>query len=130
MADVLDLDVDDSIALGARFQANYELGQYHTANMMGGSGDVVASAVLIHLMEVCCFNFLNSARDDVQSSWGYRVSMEHRNPATVSEPLRVCGKITGYFATMVRISFEIFQGDVLIAEGEHDRKLQIGTGNG
>lgn len=128
MAEAADAEADGAIRIGAAFQAEYELGAYHTADMMGGSGDVVASAVLIHFMEVCCFDYLHAARPDSDGSWGFRVSMEHKSPASASRPLRVTCTIAGCFAGMVRISFEIFQEGILVATGSHDRKLSFEAG--
>jgi fluoroacetyl-CoA thioesterase len=112
------LDIGNSYSLQSRVE------EWMTAEKAGNPGvDVLATSVLVQLVENAAIHCLAPMLRDGQISLGTHVELEHRQPVPVGFIVRVEVEVVHVDGPRVGFAVRVFDEQELVAEGTHERYL-------
>jgi fluoroacetyl-CoA thioesterase len=112
------LDIGRSHNLQSRVE------EWMTAEHAGNKGvDVLATSVLVQLVEQAASDCLAPSLDEGQVSLGTQIELEHREPVPVGFIVRVEVEIVTIDGPRVTFTVRVFDEQEAVAEGSHERYI-------
>ncbi|MBL1230826.1 thioesterase family protein [Enterococcus sp. BWB1-3] len=106
------------------FSKKFVVKEEHTAKNAGsGDLDVLATPVMIAMVENTAKDFLGKELADEETSVGTSINVKHLHPSKVGTEITVTVKCTEQEKNKIGFSFEVMDEDKLVATGEHYRAV-------
>ena len=95
-----------------------------TADKLGNKGvDVLATSVLVQLIEQACGDCIASLLEEGQISLGTHIDIEHSKPVPVGFIVRIEAEIVTIDGPRITFAVRVFDEQEAVAEGSHERYL-------
>ena len=90
-----------------------------------GSGDlaVLATPALIAYAENTCKNVVAEQLATTETTVGTMIQLDHLRASKIGSTIQVRAELTEQSGRKMTFTFQAFEGDVLIAQGHHQRAL-------
>lgn len=90
-----------------------------------GSGDlaVLATPVLLAMVEYTAKESLHQALASEETSVGSSIAVKHLRPSKIGATIRVEVAVDSQDKTKINFSFQVFDGEKLVATGIHQRAV-------
>ncbi len=116
------MDFSTIISVGLTREDTYTVEEEHSAKHVGsGASRVLATPWMIAFMERTCHRCLAERLPVGYSSVGTAVDIRHLAPCRVGSKVMVRGKVLNLDGSKVLFSVEVWQGETLIGNGNHER---------
>ncbi|GGC81116.1 thioesterase family protein [Enterococcus wangshanyuanii] len=107
-----------------KFSKSFIVSQKDTAKMIGsGDLDVLATPVLITMVENTAKNFLAKELTSEETSVGTMINAKHLRPSKVGAKISVHIKVETREKSKVDFSFEVLDNECVVASGTHQRAV-------
>ncbi len=98
--------------------------EWMTAERTGNKGvDVLATSVLVQLIEQAATDCLAPSLEEGQVSLGTQIELEHREPVPVGFIVKVEVEIVTIDGPRVTFAVRVFDEQEAVAEGSHERYI-------
>lgn len=90
-----------------------------------GSGDlaVLATPALIAFVEETCKDLIGPKLSEEETTVGSFIQLEHRRPTKLGAKISVVANLTERTKNTLTYHFSAYEGELLIAQGEHQRGI-------
>ena len=110
------LDIGRSYSLQSRIE------EWMTAEKAGNKGvDVLATSVLVQLVETAAIACIEPILDDATVSLGTHIDIEHHKPVPVGFIVRIEVEVVMVDGPRVSFAVQVFDEREAVAEGTHER---------
>ncbi len=110
------------ITLGRKYESRMTVTEEVTARTVGsGDMDVLATPMMIALMENAAMNAVAADLAQGESTVGGHISVSHVRPTPIGAEIRAMATVTKIEGRKIQFRVEAYEGDKLIGEGEHLR---------
>lgn len=106
------------------FSKNFVVGSQDTAKEIGsGDLEVLATPVMLAMVEYTAKEYLNKALAPEETSVGSVINARHLRPSKVGANIQVKVKVESQEKTKINFSFDVFDNDQIVATGNHQRAV-------
>ena len=99
-----------------------KVSQDDTAKAMGsGDIDVYATPAMVAFMEYTAKELIKPALEEQETTVGVRIDVRHLKPTNISKEVRAVATITKVEERKITLKVEVFEEDMLIGTGLHQR---------
>ena len=108
------------------YSKDFVVGASHTAKIAGsGDLDVLATPVMLAMVENTAKEFLGKELADEETSVGTTIAAKHLKPSKIGAEITVKVKWETQAKNKIDFSFEVYDGSVLVATGTHQRAVVL-----
>lgn len=114
--------MNSKLDIGRTHSLQSRVEEWMTADRAGNKGvDVLATSVLVQLIEQAAADCLAPSLEQGQVSVGTHVDLEHREPVPVGFIVRVEVEVVSLDGPRVTFAVRVFDEQEAVAEGSHER---------
>ncbi|MGH7737614.1 MAG: thioesterase family protein [Candidatus Tyrphobacter sp.] len=114
--------MNSKLDIGRTHSLQSRVEEWMTADRAGNKGvDVLATSVLVQLIEQAAADCLAPFLEQGQVSVGTHVDLEHREPVPVGFIVRVEVEVVSLDGPRVTFAVRVFDEQEAVAEGSHER---------